>query len=68
MDMNVFSLKQKVALVSGGSYGIGFAICYAGLPFGYLKHSRRFVPLTYRHFAPSYHLCSKKPYHCFYCF
>lgn len=26
MDMNSFSLKNKVALVTGGSYGIGFAI------------------------------------------
>ena len=32
MDMNMFSLQGKVAWITGGSYGIGFAIAqaYAG--------------------------------------
>lgn len=29
MDMNMFSLKGKVALVTGAAYGIGFAIAEA---------------------------------------
>ena len=29
MDMNMFSLQGKVAWITGGSYGIGFAIAQA---------------------------------------
>ena len=29
MDMNAFSLQNKIAWVTGGSYGIGFAIAEA---------------------------------------
>ena len=31
-DLNCFSLKGKVALVTGASYGIGFAIASASPP------------------------------------
>ena len=34
MDMNAFSLQHKIAWITGGSYGIGFAIAEASAAAG----------------------------------